>query len=57
MNLDLKIHKALNKFVKKSEVENEYFPEVKVSKTVTPEEDYSFNEVFENVHKQLKLEL
>ena len=57
MNLELKIQKALNKFVKKSEVENEYFPEVKVSKTVKPEEEYSFNEVFENVHKQLKLEL
>lgn len=57
MNLDLKIHKALNKFVKKSEVENEYFPEVKVSKTIKPEKDYSFNEVFENIHEQLKLEL
>lgn len=57
MDLELKINNFLNKHVKKSEVENEWNPEIKVSKTVKPEEDYSFNEVFENVHKQLKLEL
>lgn len=57
MNLELKINKFLNQHVKKSNVENEYNPEVKVSKTVTPDKDYSFNEVFKNVHEQLKLEL
>ena len=33
---------------------NEYDPTPRIKKTVKPDKEYSFNEVFENVYKQLK---
>lgn len=35
--------------------DNEYNPEVRVSKTVEPKDCLNYNEVFENIDRQLKL--
>lgn len=51
------INKFLNRMVVDKNLENTYQPELKVSKTIEPEERVSYNEVFENINKQLKLKL
>ena len=47
------IHKFLNRNVKEEVPENEYIP-LKIKKTVRPDKDYTFNEVYQNAHNQLK---
>ena len=48
------IDKFFNKNTKKEVPENEYYPQLRIKKTVRPDKEYSFNEVFINAHEQLK---
>ena len=57
MNINQLIYKAFNKRLKPIKNENEYNPSVRVQSTVKPSEKASYNEVFENINKQLKLEV
>ncbi len=57
MNINQLIYKAFNKRLKPVKNENEYNPSVRVQSTVKPSEKASYNEVFENINKQLKLEV
>ena len=47
------IDKFFNRNTKKEVPENEYTP-LKIKKTVRPDKNYTFNEVYQNAHNQLK---
>ena len=47
------IHRFLNRNVKEEVPENEYIP-LRIKKTVRPDKNYTFNEVYQNAHNQLK---
>ena len=53
MNTNEKIFKALNEHVKHVEIENTFTP--KVQSTVYPDKVLNYNEIHENINKQLKL--
>lgn len=42
---------------KKETPENYYDPTPRIKKTVQPDKDYTFNEVFQHINEQLKLKL
>ena len=48
------IDKFFNRNTKKETPENYYDPTPRIKKTVQPEKNYTFNEVFEHINEQLK---
>ena len=54
MNTNKKIKSFLNRFTSKDCEENIHKPTIKVSKTVRPDQVYSFNEVSQHINKQLR---
>ena len=55
MKTQTKIRKAFTRHLKPVKNENEYNPSIKVGSTVKPPKNYTYNEIAQNMHKQLLL--